>query len=217
MTGTVGVLNVGTPRCGVINDFTGRRFGMLTALSRHRTGGKGGVTIYQCQCDCGSIRSVRHANLQQGSTTSCGCHRLIVLRTVNVSHGQSHTLAWSSWRAMKDRCLRKTSKDYKNYGARGISVCARWAESFEAFIEDMGERPDGATLERTRNAGNYEPGNCVWANLETQNNNKRSNRFIEFSGERLTLAQWARRVGISPEGLAFRLSRWPIQRALTPK
>jgi hypothetical protein len=81
----------------------------------------------------------------------------------------------------------------------------------------MGERPRGTTIERERNEGNYEPGNCIWGTPVQQGNNKRNNRFIEFEGNRLTLAQWARRLEITPQGLAARLKSWSIEKALTTK
>lgn len=116
---------------------------------------------------------------------------------------------------MRERCLNKFSDDYRLWGARGITICERW-NSFERFFEDMGERPSlKHTLERLDVNGNYEPGNCVWATALEQGNNKRNNRFIEFGGERLTLAQWGRRLGLSPEGIASRLRQWPIEQALT--
>jgi len=75
------------------------------------------------------------------------------------------------WRKMRERCLSKTCKDYKNYGGRGITICSRW-DSFEAFVEDMGERPEGLTLDRIDSNGNYEPSNCRWADRTTQNINR---------------------------------------------
>lgn len=199
---------------GFVTDLTGQRFGMLVAIARHRSTGKSGRTSYTCKCDCGVEKEILHGNLRHGASTSCGCHRLNVLRTVNISHGKSHKPTWLSWRAMRDRCTRVSCKDYVNYGARGIAVCDRWLNSFEDFLADMGDRPKGKTLERKKNHLGYSATNCVWATPLEQGNNKRNNRFIQHAGKRLTLAQWARRIGISPQGLSHRLKRWPVERAL---
>lgn len=200
---------------GVLNDLTGQRFGKLVVMSRSRAPGKRNPTKYWCRCDCGNGSLVQHANLQQGATTSCGCHRRAVLKLVNVRHGKSHTPTWNSWMAMKDRCLRPSCSDFPRYGGRGIAVCARWQESFENFLADMGLRPPGTTIERKENNGNYEPGNCIWGTQEQQNSNKRNNRYIEFSGKRMTLAQWARHLGLSSQTLHIRLEAWPLEKALT--
>ncbi|WP_062120308.1 hypothetical protein [Aureimonas sp. AU40] len=98
---------------------------------------------------------------------------------------------------MRRRCREPNSANYARYGGRGISVCKRWDESFEAFLQDMGEAPAGMSIEREDNDGNYEPANCSWATLETQNNNRRSNVIVEFNGRSQTLKQWARELGIN--------------------
>lgn len=197
----------------VVVDLTGQRFGRLLALVRHREPGRGSVTTYECSCECENFTTVQHGNLRVA--ISCGCHRHAVLTTVNITHGLSHTRTWNSWRAMRERCLVETSKDYKRYGARGISVCDRWACSFENFFADMGERPPETTIERKDNDGNYEPSNCMWGTPIQQGNNKRNNTFIDFGGKHMTLAQWARELKVSPECLLFRLKQWGSSRALT--
>src|SRR3954466_7793371 len=117
------------------------------------------------------------------------------------------TSTYKIWQMMIDRCHNSRSKSYPDYGARGIAVCARWRLSFEAFLEDMGERPPGLSIERIRNAHGYSKSNCKWATRTEQNNNSRQNVVIEFRGESLTAAQWARRVGISGSLLRQRLRR----------
>lgn len=118
---------------------------------------------------------------------------------------------------MKDRCYNPRSQRYDRYGARGIRVCERWRRSFVKFYEDLGPRPSPAhSLERLDNDGNYEPSNVMWALRDRQNNNKSTSRFIEFRGERLTLTQWANRLGIGTKTIEHRINiGWPIELALS--
>lgn len=113
---------------------------------------------------------------------------------------------YNLWKAMRMRCLSPKVKAYDSYGGRGIRICERW-DSFENFVADMGPRPEGMTLERKDNDGNYEPANCVWASRTNQANNRRSNRIVEYAGERLTLAELSRKFGIPYGRLYMRLSR----------
>jgi len=122
-----------------------------------------------------------------------------------------------AWKHMKDRCYNPRSQRYDRYGARGIRVCERWRRSFVKFYEDLGPRPSPAhSLERLDNDGNYEPSNVMWALRDRQNNNKSTSRFIEFRGERLTLTQWANRLGIGTKTIEHRINiGWPIELALS--
>lgn len=131
-------------------------------------------------------------------------------------HGLSRTPEWEAWRKMKQRCFLATRKDYHRYGGRGITVCDRWLV-FENFIMDMGLKPSPRhSIERKDNNGNYEPSNCVWALPIEQANNKVTNRILEYRGERLTISQWSRRVGMEHDTLSRRLKLgWSIKRALT--
>ncbi len=115
---------------------------------------------------------------------------------------------------MRNRCNCPTDKDYPQYGGRGISVCSEWSE-FNKFLADMGERPEGTTIDRVDVNGNYEPGNCRWATPTRQNRNKRSSKMIEFNGETLCVADWAEKLGIERKCLQMRLIAWGVERALT--
>jgi hypothetical protein len=120
-----------------------------------------------------------------------------------------------SWKAMRLRCNNPNHQAYKRYAGMGIKICGCWS-SFEKFLADMGERPDGTTLDRVNNDGDYEPENCRWATWSEQNKNRRDNRFIEFAGKRLTLPEWGRELGGSQNVIDQRLrSGWTVEKALT--
>ena len=121
------------------------------------------------------------------------------------------------WRDMLRRCEDKRNQAYYRYHGRGIKVCARW-HKFENFLEDMGKRPKGMTLDRIDNNGNYCKENCRWATYKEQANNARSNRILEFNGEKMNLSQWAEKIGIQSGTIHARLKvGWSVERALTEK
>lgn len=129
--------------------------------------------------------------------------------------GNSRTSEYAIWLSMKARCYNPLSKPYNNYGGRGITVCERWRESFQNFMEDMGPRPPGMTIERLDNNGIYAPSNCKWATRKEQGVNKRNNRLIEYHGRRLTLSQWASETNISRQTLYRRLlAGWSVEESL---
>jgi hypothetical protein len=117
---------------------------------------------------------------------------------------------------MKARCLNPRHEAWANYGGRGIKICDEWIDDYDQFVADMGIRPAGTTLDREDNDGDYTPGNCRWADLETQHNNRRDNTEVEHHGVTMNLSQWAKALGIKPDTLLKRLERMPIARALTP-
>jgi lambda repressor-like predicted transcriptional regulator len=107
---------------------------------------------------------------------------------------------------MKERCENTNAESFPNYGARGITVCEKWSNSFVAFLNDMGPRPSKKhSIDRKENCGNYEPGNCRWATRKEQNSNSRSVILAEFKGKTMCAADLARRVGMSPFTLYTRL------------
>lgn len=123
---------------------------------------------------------------------------------------------YRTWGQMLSRCKNKNHKDYKWYGGRGIKVCSRWAV-FENFLEDMGERLIGTTIDRINNNKNYYKGNCRWATQKIQHRNKRNNRLITFDGITKCLYGWAEHYDMSPQTLHSRLNNygWTIKDALT--
>jgi hypothetical protein len=118
---------------------------------------------------------------------------------------------------MRRRCYAPHRKEYPNYGGRGIAVCDRWKDSLTNFIGDMGERPDGHTLDRIDNNGPYSPENCRWVPRAEQELNKRSNVRYAIFGEMLTLAEAARKYGIGVNTLHNRVRalKWDVERAVS--
>jgi hypothetical protein len=130
-------------------------------------------------------------------------------------HGLRKTAEYNAWNNMKRRCYEKTNSVYRYYGGRGIRVCERWRNSFTAFYEDMGPKPNATyTLDRIDNNGNYQPDNCVWAAKEEQANNKRNNTIVAFNGRYQTIAQWCKELGLPYDRTQQRLRRgWAPKRA----
>ena len=129
----------------------------------------------------------------------------------------SGTREYYAWRSMRSRCSNPKHVAWKNYGGRGIRVCARWENSYDNFLSDMGPCPVGMTLERIDSDKGYFPENCRWADWVVQGNNKRTNIKISHTGQTKTLAQWARSLGLRVDTLHKRLKRMGPEKALTPE
>lgn len=141
---------------------------------------------------------------------------LALRNKLNATHGMTKSTTWKSWRAMRERCLTPSHKDYPRYGAVGITVCQAWASSFEQFLSDMGERPEGTSIDRIDGGKGYEPGNCRWATSKQQGNNKKSNVLVCVDGVEKTIAEWSEVCGVERKTLEYRIrTGWDHKKAVT--
>jgi hypothetical protein len=173
---------------------TGDRYSRLLVLGLHNERTKSGDARWICKCDCGETTIVSGSALGIGSTKSCGCLRSETTANHRRKHGMCRTKEYEVWCSAKARIKNKNRKEWPNYGGRGIKMCEKWLQSFEAFIDDMGPMPGpDYSIDRIDNNGDYEPGNCRWANIEQQANNKRNNVMIDG----LSMPEYCRKNNLS--------------------
>lgn len=138
--------------------------------------------------------------------------------TMSRSHGHTGSPTYESWSRMKQRCNNPNDPSYDGYGGSGIMVCDEWNASFEAFLRDMGERPNGCSLDRYPDpSGNYEPGNCRWATPMQQSRNRRDNSLLKHNGKVMTIVEWSEETGIQPSTISKRINKygWTAEEALS--
>ncbi len=195
----------------------GQTFGRWTAIFRAPYD-RNGKSMWVCKCNCGNVRIVSSCNLCDKSSTSCGCYKKDCKATHGYSRKHDMKSTYRVWVSMRQRCNNINNPEYESYGGRGIYVCERWS-SFKNFLEDMGEKPPGMSIDRFPDQnGNYEKSNCRWATTGEQNRNTRRNHIITFNGETRCLTDWAEILGIRPVTLSGRLATgWSIERAFTTK
>lgn len=201
-----------------VKDLSGLKFGFLTVTQyqgHHKRGALWGLV-----CVCGAKVSWPSGDISKavarGAESSCGCKRKEVIGRRNTKHSMSFHPAYRAWDSAKARCHRPSHAAWRNYGGRGIKVCARWLGSFANFWADMGPTwQPGLTLERKNNSRGYSPGNCVWATVLRQHNNTRTNTYLETPKGRMTIADAARAYGVTYGTLLYRIGKgWPLAKAL---
>jgi hypothetical protein len=191
-----------------LNNLQGFQFGSLTVLQLGKSQGHGAWWL--CQCKCGTQKEIRASDMVQGKINSCGCEHQKRIAQSNKTHGKTNTRTYKLWQAMRIRCNRIN----QDYSCRGITYDERW-DSFENFYLDMGEVPEGMSLDRIDFNGNYTKENCRWETRDQQANNTRANIFIEWQGKRQTLTQWARELGMKPDKLRARYRyNWSLERMM---
>lgn len=190
-------------------NLTGQVFGMLTAIQPDHTDGVKWYWEYKCQCGKKCVRCGQDVtkDLKKGRTANCGCMTKIFIGQKNTTHGMTHSPLWVVWRNMRMRCMNPQHEAYKNYGARGISVCKRWQNSFLNFMDDMGSTyTPGLDLDRKNNEGDYTPKNCRWVTRRENVMNKRNTvRTVD-------VALLSEQTGIGRTTLYNRIKAgWPVE------
>ena len=166
-------------------ELVGQKFGRLTVIKFNNIRKVGRLELshsyFACKCECGNRKIICGSELKRGNTKSCGCFRKEKSKLKWSTHRMSRTRFYKIWFGIKQRCLKRNNKDYKNYGGRGIKICDSWIK-FENFRDDMYETylkhiekfgNKNTSIDRKNNDGNYEPNNSRWATSKEQQNNKR--------------------------------------------
>lgn len=158
-------------------------------------------------CDCGGQRIVAATRARNGNIYQCvSCSRKEHGK-FKTTHGMRKSSTYCTWQSIKDRCLRTTSKDYARYGGKGITMCKEWADSFECFLSDMGEKPKGCSIDRIDNTKGYSKENCRWATSSEQQRNKRNSRTWLIKGMVFeTLSEAANHFGVTE----ITVRRWVV-------
>lgn len=184
----------------------GERIGSVTVVDILGPSTGRGRDRYLLKCDCGEEKVAEKGNISQSKG-----------RCTHTRIGVTQDPLYGVWASMKQRCGNPNDSKYRLYGGRGISVCERWASSFENFKSDMGSRPDGTTLDRINGNGDYCPENCRWADLKTQNRNTSRNRTVCVDGVQKTIAELSEESGMDYDTLYYRLFvyKWPVEKSVS--
>src|SRR6266851_177194 len=204
----------------------GKQFGELKVLKRDGFT-RHGYVQWRCVCTCGQQVSVGGDNLRRGYKKACGVngHRFSagkatifspVTRPLNLGLTTRYKSEYQSWIDMKRRCYKPQNHNFKNYGARGITVDPRWME-FNNFMLDMGRKPNSKfTIERNDVNGNYEPGNCKWIDRKDQSRNKRNSVHVVYQGKKMLLVDLVEGIGLSSGTVKYRIKAgWSMAQALS--
>ena len=163
------------------------------------------MAVYRCDCGQSFVMQCR----SEAGTKSCGCfvretaRKLLTGNTHKRTHNLCKSKTYKSWSQMKNRCSNSKYVEFEMYGGRGIKCCDRWA-SFDLFLQDMGERPAGKTLDRIDYNGDYEPLNCRWSTPKEQSRNTRRNVLVTIGQETKTVAEWCEDPRASADKTVYR-------------
>ena len=196
-------------------DLTGKQFGKLTVLGiSHRD--KRSQIHWLCKCECGVEKSVSGGDLTRKNRKGVQmCGRC---ENVHRTHNQRNTRLYRIYAGIKSRCYNPNEPHYKDYGGRGVGMCKEWLDDFVAFYDWSVNNgyDEKLSIDRIDNDGNYEPSNCRWTTQKVQNNNKRTNKYIEYKGEVKTVQEWCNLLNVSSVLVYKRLGAgWSVERALT--
>lgn len=200
-------------------DLTGQKINRLKFLKYLRPH-RSGKSIWLVRCDCGKEFEVQGCDVLSGNTKSCGCYISEITANRNKTHNLSNTnkRLYGIWKKLKTRCFNENDKLYHFYGERGITACDEWKNDFKAFYDwaMANGYKDDLTIDRIDVNGNYEPSNCRWANKITQANNTRTNVFVEYKGEKLTIAELSRKYNLSYKTTYNRIRNlhWSVDKAV---
>lgn len=205
---------------GIYKCLVGQKYGELTVLSRTEDyiSPNGYVDVnYLCECACGKTLVIRASNLRSGKSRSCGCNRKT--NPNRTTHGLSKTRIYTIWKSIKQRYEDKSSKNYSDYGGRGIIMCAEWSKNFMSFYDwsQKNGYDKSLSIDRIDNDLGYSPENCRWTNNFVQANNTRHNRMIVYEGQSHTMSEWSKITGIKYQKIKDRLNKcgWSIEKTLT--
>lgn len=204
-------------------DITGERFGRLIVISK--VGSDGRNSIWECACACGNHIKVALPHLRQKGTRSCGCllretRRSNGLRSGigqrSLKHGDFGSRLYGIWAAMKRRCFNDNTCYYKYYGGRGITVADEWLDyvNFKKWAISNGYA-EGLSIDRIDVDKNYEPSNCRWVSMKTQQNNRRNNLRLRYKDCVYSVSELARITGLSERTIRGRLERgWTVEKTV---
>lgn len=204
-----------------IINIVGKRFGRLKVIEL--VGRKHKEALWKCQCDCGNIVNVSSYSLRNGITQSCGCKKIDELVQRVVTHHKTKTRLYQVYEGIKARCFNPNTIRYSNYGGRGITICDKWKNDFQAFYDwamangydETAERGE-CTIDRIDNNGDYCPENCRWVTMQTQSVNKRNSKKIPYNGQEHTITEWSKILKIKQPVLSYRLAHgWSVEKAFT--
>lgn len=216
--------------CIKINNMIGKKFGKLKVISLHHTKQKysknkgvkvkdGFAYYYECECECGNVCVVEKYKLKSGHTKSCGCLKKEKISNLNYKHGMEKSRLYHIWQGVKRRCLNSNEIGYKDYGAKGITICDEWKNNSSIFIEwalNNGYN-DSLTIDRIDNTKGYNPENCRWSTPAQQARNTKTNHLITYNNKTYCIAEWAEILGFSYNTLYNRINKykWTIEKAFT--